>query len=139
MSICKFEGCLNKTLAKGLCAGHYRQKFVKGQTLKPINLVEYDASFCFSFSLEDFNKLKELANLKGKSISEMVRSIMKKNLEGEPRKLEVKTDKFNRQGRENIIHRKQVLIRLSSSMKKSVKERASQEGVSVRRFVTEDL
>ena len=101
--------------------------------------IQYDDNFNFSFSLDDFNKLKERAEKNGNSVSEEVRSIMKKNLEGEPRELEVKTDKFNRPGKENIIDRKQVLIRLNSSMKNRVIERAGIEGVSVRRFVTEEL
>ena len=93
--------------------------------------VEYDDSFNFSFSSSDLDKLKERAQKNGNSVSEEVRSIMKKNLQGEPRELERKTEK--------LTGRKQVFIRLNSSMKKSVMERAGAEGVSVRRFVTEDL
>ena len=93
--------------------------------------VEYDDSFNFSFSSSDLEKLKERADKNGNSVSEEVRSIMKKNLQGEPRELEPKTEK--------LTDRKQVFIRLNSSMKKSVMERAEAEGVSVRRFVTEGL
>ena len=85
-------------------------------------MINYDTIFTIELPVAKLDELRETADRESTTVSEKIRDKIKKGLKKDPRPL-----------------KKRLTVRLNSSMKRDVLERANTEGISVSEWINGEL